>query len=935
MKINSLLKADQHIRLIRNEKIPDFSNIRHGDVSEQMILFQIVKSTDGFYDINFPDGGLVVPDIFETSPCLKPSKFFKNLSVDETNRFNEAFKKSSLNLDRFDQTLSSVEHKNSSKLSLRCIAFPQKRSDGSILWNGTLNISAWDSFHQENIIAKTILDTSGVFIIILDENGKIIRFNHFCEQITGYTENEVLGKSPGEFLIDNKNLGKENIFQDILQEENVIHRSDFWIKKNHEKIYVSWTVSLVENDQQSQGSTIITGIDLTRQINAEIQKESFFQLTSDMLCILDLDGNFLELNSAWETILGYSTEELKSSRVFNNIHPDDKGKILDVMLKLRSNDNTSIDFINRYKTKIGHYKWLMWNTVSLSEQKVIYAVAKDITGIKESESELEKHRFNLEKIVAERTMRLKESEERFRRMANDSPALIWMTDAEGNPSWFNKRWLEYTGKDLESEINLTWTDHLHEKDRVAYLEKRNRAHITREKFETEYELRKSDGTWATIADIGIPRFSDYGNFEGFIGYSWDISERKLVENELIRAKEDAEKANQAKSEFLSCMSHELRTPLNAVLGFAQMMELTCKLDEQSMTFTKEIYKSGKHLLELINDLLDLSKIEAGETSIHIEDVNLGQLLEDCIMLMTPIADKNGIEIILDHKDNIHTAVLADKIRLRQVILNLLSNAVKYNIESGKVTIFCEKSSDSKVKVLIHDTGIGIDDDKKDSIFKPFNRVESEQNIVPGAGIGLVIAQKLIILMKGSIGFDSKINTGSTFWIELPSGSESACHVNAFQNGKSNGEIFMSDVKKVLYIEDNPTNLLLIEHVLARISQVEMLSAPNPGLGLELATSKSPDLILLDINLPGMDGYEVLKRLRENDTTSSIPVIAISANAMSGDIDKGKNAGFVDYITKPIDIQNFLDLLSKTLQIKIENFERSAVNFRSIYIQTCK
>lgn len=406
-----------------------------------------------------------------------------------------------------------------------------------------------------------------------------------------------------------------------------------------------------------------------------------------------------------------------------------------------------------------------------------------------------------------------------------------------------------------------------------------------------------------------------------------IIDRKQAEQSLIDAREEAENANRAKSQFLSSMSHELRTPMNAIIGFSQLMkmEMDSPLNESQQENVEEITKAGNHLLELINEVLDLARIESGHIDLSIEAVVLGEVISESLQLITPLAQKRGIEISLSHNgadityeqlSQQHNSVRADRTRLKQVLLNLLSNAIKYNRENGKLIIACNKTDNNQTRISISDTGAGLSQEQQSQLFKAFNRLGAEQSEIEGTGIGLVITKNIVELMDGTIGVESAPGEGSMFWIDLPRET-----LQPLQKDRTD-EMNTTDQQQpmiepehkhtVLYIEDNPANLRLVSQLLGRRSNIHLWSAHEPMLGLELAAEHKPDLILLDINLPGIDGYEVLKHLRQREATRDTPVIAISANAMPKDIEKGLEAGFDDYITKPIDVSALLHTVDMRL-----------------------
>lgn len=379
---------------------------------------------------------------------------------------------------------------------------------------------------------------------------------------------------------------------------------------------------------------------------------------------------------------------------------------------------------------------------------------------------------------------------------------------------------------------------------------------------------------------------------------------------------ELEHANRAKSQFLSSMSHELRTPLTAIIGFGQLLEMVIEEDEQSKKFATQIIDAGDHLLTLINDILDLSAIESGKLSLSTEDVSLKDVFTESLSLMKPLADKRDIHISLPSPQGINCRVNADYMRLKQVLLNLLSNAVKYNRRGGSITFNCEPGPNNKIRMTVTDTGAGMSGSQLQQLFQEFNRVGAEQTKVQGTGIGLVITKRLVELMGGSIGVESQQDKGTTFWIELNQ-SQHTDPANLEQQNVLFGwnkldVITSSTSKKILYIEDNPANLLLVTHIIEQFSPHSIISAPDGRLGIDLAMTQHPDLILLDIHLPFDDGYTILKKLRANDLTKNIPVIAVTASAMQSDVKKAKQRGFTTYVTKPINFQILLDAVSAAL-----------------------
>ena len=387
-------------------------------------------------------------------------------------------------------------------------------------------------------------------------------------------------------------------------------------------------------------------------------------------------------------------------------------------------------------------------------------------------------------------------------------------------------------------------------------------------------------------------------------------------SDIQRSRQEAVAANQAKSEFLSSMSHELRTPMNAILGFSQLLDNDPEqpLSEDQQDSLTHIRNSGRHLLELINEVLDLSKIEAGKMELSIEEVSLSAIIDEGLQSVLTKAEERGIDISVVDTVGQAPMVRADHLRLLQVLINLLSNAVKYNRENGKVTIGVEETAGDMLRIAVSDTGEGIPENKQSELFKPFSRLDAESSGIEGTGIGLVICKDLIERMDGFVGMESEIGKGSTFWFELPV-AKNDLEAPSGEIGKPETleEVSPPGVTgTLLYVEDNPANLLLMEKIISRIEGLSLISAPSGELGIELAKNSKPDLIILDVNLPGMSGIEVLQQLRKYDDTSHTPIFALSAAATETDIEKGMDAGFDKYLTKPLVISEIVTAIEASL-----------------------
>jgi PAS domain S-box-containing protein len=436
-------------------------------------------------------------------------------------------------------------------------------------------------------------------------------------------------------------------------------------------------------------------------------------------------------------------------------------------------------------------------------------------------------------------------------------------------------------------------------------------------IEDIYELTyicKDGSRFPAIVSITALR-DDYGEIIGYLLIGTDNSVRKQVELELNKAMAVAEKANLAKSDFLSSMSHELRTPLSAILGFAQLMESGSPLPTPSQKRSiDQILQAGWYLLELINEILDLALIESGKLSLSLEPISLAEVMQECQAMIEPQAKKRGVGVVFP-KFEIRRFVRADRTRVKQVLINLLSNAIKYNKAGGTVDVQCITDTPGRIRICVEDTGNGLTAEKLAQLFQPFNRLGQEANVEEGTGIGLVVAKRLIEWMGGSIGVESTVGQGSVFWIELKLAEEPQTIADAVDPMAAVALPILSDaqLRTLLYVEDNPANLMLVEDLIARRPDIRLLTARDGISGVTIARESLPDVVLMDINLPGISGIEALRILADDPTTTHIPVVALSANAMPRDIEKGLEAGFFRYLTKPIKVNEFMNTLDVALK----------------------
>ena len=460
-------------------------------------------------------------------------------------------------------------------------------------------------------------------------------------------------------------------------------------------------------------------------------------------------------------------------------------------------------------------------------------------------------------------------------------------------------------------------------------------------IEDIYELtyiRKDGSRFPAVVSVTALRDAE-GAIIGYLLIGTDNTARKQVEAEraaldqvlldknaeLERAKSVAETANLAKSDFLSSMSHELRTPLNAILGFAQLIESAVPPPTPTQKRNLEqILKAGWYLLELINEILDLALIESGKVTLSGEPVSLAEVMLECRAMVEPQAQKRGIVMRFPHFELAYF-VNADRTRLKQVLINILFNAVKYNKAEGEVVVECALRPQNLLRVSVRDTGAGLSEQQLSQLFQPFNRLGKEAGVEEGTGIGLVVTKRLVEMMGGSIGVDSRVGVGSVFWIELSLTTAPRFIARDTEDVSAERPQVPAGtpLRTLLYVEDNPANLELVEQLIARRPELHLLTAADGSLGIEFARVYQPEMILMDINLPGISGLEAMKILRADPATAHIPIIALSANAVPRDIERALEAGFFDYLTKPIKVDRFMNALDAALQFVPMGARRAA------------
>ena len=739
-----------------------------------------------------------------------------------------------------------------------------------------------------------------------------VLLNKAGEEILEYRRDEVLDKTDQELFSPEQARAMVAVDRDVLasKKARVLPETLFRSRSGWERYL--YTVKTALCDEHGQPTHLLgISIDISERKRAESKLRNSEEQLKEAQRIaqlgnwsLDLISNKLHWSDEIFHIFGHQPGSYRPSyeNFFAAVHPEDIDVVRQSEHKAMT-EGTSHSLDHRIVRPDGEVRWVHEEASVIrnakGESTRLVGTVQDITARKRTEQAVQY------------------SEARLRTILDTAVDAIIIIDSKGhidsvNPATeklFGFASAEMIGRNVSMLMPEPY--HSAHDDYLQRYQSTGDAHIIG--VGREVVGRRKDGsTFPMDLAVSEIHIEDRRMYTGFVR---DISARKYAEKELLTAKEQAEQASRAKSEFLSNMSHELRTPMNAILGFAQLLDAgDPPLTQIQQQDVKEILYAGQHLLELINELLDLARIEAGRMEICIEPVPLQALMNECVQMIEPLLLKHEVSFQPLDTQSRNTIIYADRVRMRQVLLNLLSNAVKYNLPGGTVGVSCYHQPNGQIRIEVKDTGIGIAPEKHSELFNSFSRLGAEETATEGTGIGLAITRRLVELMHGDVGVISKPGNGSIFWVELPSAGElESQQVVASEVSVATPQTDVQADYKVLYIEDNLANLRFMSHLLGRRSNLHLITATEPLQGLTLAETQQPDLILLDIHLPEMDGYEVFSRLQALDATRHIPVIAVSANAMPEDIKRAQSAGFRDYCTKPIDISSFLQTVDTILK----------------------
>ncbi len=667
-----------------------------------------------------------------------------------------------------------------------------------------------------------------------------------------------------------------------------------------------WFFMTVEPQQTREGGAVVTHTDITRQKLVEMslrektaELDRFFSLALDMLCIADIHGNFRRLNPSWKTTLGYSLEELEGHRFLDLVHPDDQQKTLSAMKDL-SSGKPVLNFENRYRCKDGSYRWIEWRS-SPYEGELIYAAARDITERKNAEEELA--RLN----------------ERFELAAQSAGIGVWDWDIQLNRLvWDGRMYQLYglTAGDFGGAYDA-WVRGVHPDDRERGDEEIKKALAGEKEFDLEFRVVWPNGQVRHLKAHSKLIRGATGTPVRMIGVNYDITERTRVEKDLLRAKEAAESAARVKSEFLANMSHEIRTPLNAIIGFSEVLTGLIS-DPKLQGYLSSIQGSGKTLLTLISDILDLSKIEAGRMEIQYIPVDPRILVREIVSIFKPKCDERGVGLELKIPLELPVGLMLDEVRLRQVLFNLVGNAVKFT-PRGTITLGMAARRGAPPKAAsvvefifyVRDTGIGIPGDQLDVIFNAFQQQRGQLHAqYGGTGLGLTISRRLVRMMGGRLEVTSEVGVGSEFRVILPEVDVAAPATSAADASPRNfGFAFRG--RQLLIADDVGHNRDLLKAMLD-VPGITVTETANGAELLDAVARSRPDLILLDIRMPVLDGYETARRLKSSAHSRDIPIIAITASVQDDAEKSALAAGCDAFLRKPISLSQLLSLVAHML-----------------------
>lgn len=626
---------------------------------------------------------------------------------------------------------------------------------------------------------------------------------------------------------------------------------------------------------------------------------SIFNASADGIITIDERGIIQRLNPAVSSIFGYQVHELIGCNI-------------EVLLcaKDREEHQGYVDKSNLYKSRVINKTRELW---ALHKDGHEFAIDLNVAPIKGNK----KGFVGVLRDISDRVKLEKEREKATHELKNviDTTSEGFVKfNTDGEIEQVNHAFCEMLGMTSNDVVGAALHSFIHEDDQDHFIRERKVCEVN---GQHSCQLKLKTASYVGNFLIKATKVQSDEGEEYYFAFVSDTTEAYHYQEQLLAARNEAERANLAKSEFLSSMSHELRTPLNAIIGFAQLLTNSKResLSERQNSQVSHILKGGQHLLTLINDILDLARIESGKVSLSIELVNPIPVIKECLSFVRGLAEEKNVTLYDLECEDLEYVIETDHTRLKQILINLINNAIKYNVQNGSVSIAVQQH-DQSLRISIMDTGIGIPEPLHKELFKPFSRLGNENSEIEGTGIGLTLTKKLVKEMGGEIGFESTAGKGSTFWVEFPISINSNEQNRVTQDdlGHSLSQL-SSNSFHILYIEDNPANQELMQQMLEEHNGIELAIADDAERGIQLALSTIPELILMDINLPGMNGIDATKQLKAAPETSCIPIVAVTANAMDSMKKEARAAGCDEYLTKPIQINDIEKLLGAYLPEK--------------------
>ena len=805
---------------------------------------------------------------------------------------------------------------------IRGISSPCTRPDGAIIWNGIMidvteekrTLTAAQT--REQAILDTVIDG----IICIDEQGTIETVNKSAEKLFGYSEAEARGQNIKIFMPEPYTSEHDGYMQRYLEtgEARVLGKGRQ--VEGRRKDGSTFPMDLAVGEMWVNGQRKFTGVvrDITSRLETETslrENEERLRLSHDFARLVtwewDIETDVVYWSHRFDDPdLGRHREKFVTfSQFMQTIHADDREKVKTAINTCIS-EGTDYEIEHRAFTRDDSRRWVLekGNVVRDDQGRALrmIGVAQDITQQKEAE------------------FRLRESERKLQKAQDLAQLGYWEYSYKEDSLDWSDNVYDIFGLDSAEVKPSTqaFFSGIHETDSGAVETFRDRDLLAQfPEQDIDYRMILPDRSVRWVHLESSSQFDNDGEIIGLSGTIQDITERKLAELELRQAKEEAEKArqeadiaNKAKSRFLSHMSHELRTPMNAILGFTQLLELEPDLSESQVEAIAEIHHASDHLLDLINDVLDLSRIESGKVVLSVQPVPVESTISESIRMIQSLADQKGIVIENLSKDHPEHYMYVDVTRIKEVLLNLLTNAIKYNRTGGRVKIHTQLQPGKKIRLLVEDTGQGIAVEQQHNLFKSFNRLGAEYTDIEGTGIGLVISKRLIEMMGGQVGFTSKKGEGSCFWLDIPMthrpGTRGIASVSTDRSGRKQSQL------QVLYVEDNSTNLRLVQEIMSRRPFVSLTSTQDAVTTLAILKKTVPDLILLDINLPDMSGLDLLDQIRKIDSLKETPIAALSSVDLPEATEASIRRKFDEYMTKPINVRRLLHLVDEISDNKL-------------------